>query len=504
MSESNPILVPHLAIKSRGESVRIHLEDDSTVLIGSGEHCKIQLQGDGIRSLHCIVAVKEGGRVEIRDWNTGCTFVNSVAIGETVALNDGDRIKIASHEILVVFPDPTVVAAAASFADDEQTEEEAAEPQVQVQTTIGATEEVAPVQEESVPVEQSNPVAEVDLYDDVEEEVSGEDAPAIPETFVYDAGTDFKDDVAVAQYDNDASEVEASGFSSGFTQQEELQRLQMENEQLRFELNQAAPSEDNSGEFLDRTGANRMVARMGDLLEELKQSDERTKELEELLESADQATRDEREERMLLAGVVAEFESRAEERQSKADAELVEMKQKLEDDWEQRSEEQSNTGAPVEMLVTMKNQIELLLGRLTQSQDEVASLKVQLEQQETQLEEQKTQLEENQAEVVDSGSDDEEEAERKTLAQMQLEIARERAEIARERAEVEELKAQQESKSEPREVSEADSRIMAMRDHLREIHDKEAIEKANQPEPEENTGSITSRLTSLLQQVTSE
>ena len=181
---------------------------------------------------------------------------------------------------------------------------------------------------------------------------------------------------------------------------------------------------------------------------------------------------------MLLAGVVAEFESRAEERQSKADAELVEMKQKLEDDWEQRSEEQSNTGAPVEMLVTMKNQIELLLGRLTQSQDEVASLKVQLEQQETQLEEQKTQLEENQAEVVDSGSDDEEEAERKTLAQMQLEIARERAEIARERAEVEELKAQQESKSEPREVSEADSRIMAMRDHLREIHDKEAIEKA--------------------------
>jgi len=488
MSEYIPIPAPHLAIELGGHPVCVELENDSTVLIGSGGHCRIQLEGDGIRSLHCIVAIKEDGRVEIRDWNTGCTFVNGTAIGENVVLNDGDQIGIANHEIKVVFPGPVSLAAATDIADGAANDDRQTEVAEDSEAEASAPSQTQdPVQE--APVETPEPNSEPDadsLYDSVEET-----APSIPEKFVYDAGSS-----AEPQYDS-----AETGFSSGFNQQEEIQRLQMENEQLRFELGQGSSKDENSEDVLDHNGAARMVSRMGELLEELKQSDERTKELEDLLQTADQATRDEREERILLEGVISEYESRVEERQSRADSELHAMKQKLEQEWQQRGEElEKDSSAPVEMLVTMKGQIELLLEKLTVSQGEVVSLQEQLQQKETRLEEVQAELEQSQA--VSSESDD---PERKTLAELQVELARERAEIARERAEVEGLKMEHENQMETRETTEADNRIQAMRDHLREIHDKEKVEKANQlDDPEQNSGSIASRISSLLQQVTND
>jgi len=99
--ENNQAPVPCLATVIRGETVWFDIESNGSVLIGSGGHCKIQLEGDGVRSLHCIVAMKDGA-VELRDWNTGSTLVNGVAINDPVELKNGDRIRICGHEIEAV------------------------------------------------------------------------------------------------------------------------------------------------------------------------------------------------------------------------------------------------------------------------------------------------------------------------------------------------------------------------------------------------------------------
>ena len=100
MSSTDFSKTQYLALKTSGELQRVPLEE-GTLLIGASSHCKLQLTGEGIRSLHCVV-VKKDDRIDLRDWNTGCTSVNGVLITCSTPLKNGDHIKIAEHEITVV------------------------------------------------------------------------------------------------------------------------------------------------------------------------------------------------------------------------------------------------------------------------------------------------------------------------------------------------------------------------------------------------------------------
>ena len=102
MSSTDFSKTQHLALKTSGELQRVPLEE-GTLLIGASSHCKVQLTGEGIRSLHCVV-VKKDDRIDLRDWNTGCTSVNGELITCSMPLENGDQIKIAEHEITVVLP----------------------------------------------------------------------------------------------------------------------------------------------------------------------------------------------------------------------------------------------------------------------------------------------------------------------------------------------------------------------------------------------------------------
>ena len=64
------------------------------------------------------------------------------------------------------------------------------------------------------------------------------------------------------------------------------------------------------------------------------------------------------------------------------------------------------------------------------------------------------------------------------VMQLEMDAARERAEVARERAELARMQAEFEQQSQHKEVSsESEIRIKAMRDHLRELHSEEEVER---------------------------
>ncbi len=575
MSQDTPAQFPHLLVKSQGEPIRVELEVDSTVLIGSGGHCKIQLVGEGVRSLHCIVSMKEERHFEVRDWNTGCTFVNGSAISDPVVLKDGDRIRVANQEIIAALPevvsevastdveakqqqpfpvgpptgqikveivqpaevktegeetlvdervsqetvyneptsaveevghledaDPQPSVSLASelevqtSVDDEDTAstEEEAQPTLNQESVVEETREAEladearavvdepaieePVAEEPVaeePVVDESPQEErfaeeteaveetveessvdeelkkgpMDLFDSIEDELSEEESQNVlfskPENestaaaseYVYDVDADLEEDSSGCGY-------EQSAYTSSFASDEEFQSLRMENEQLRFELSQEPVVNDNSDEFLDREQTVHMVARLEELLAELTRSDERTRDLEDLLRHADQATQDEREERMLLQSLLAELEERVELRESKADAEVAELKQKLEE--ARKTQQQSNEslqglmqaktndvqGVPKEIVIELKNQVELLLEQLKTSQKEVASLRAELEEENR---------EPSSSEIAKM-----EDLKQKLMA-LQVELKREKAEFSRERAELQRLKVASETRN---------------------------------------------------------
>lgn len=681
MKQTTPT-IPYLCISSFGQTAWLDLDESTNALIGSGSHCKVQVSGSDVRSLHCIVAMKDD-RLEVRDWNTGCTFVNGQAISEPTELKEGDSLKIGDSEITAVLsesghaeiqslmtamaeaegqPETPVVESVASetaefetpsprvevptlamdssesfgqpetpaseFVAAETAETEFAAPspraeastlemagteadvlsetpvgeavevetteltspslQAQLQTLVLAgreelsiddqpetpvgeaveietaetaacentvaesefNEEPAPIEEgepvvetevqhesessepeltsevpaaeaesepedetqipvqSEVPVEAQTPVepeVQVEPEAEAEPEPEAETEPEVqveaasetetdpqpagtPAEFIYDINADVEDET------DPAFGFASPGFTDQMNNSDELQLLRMENEQLRFELNEQAKrsfsSEENS-ELLSRDQTVRLVSRLEDMLAELKRSDARSLQMEELLRSADQATQDEQEERKQMEKWVSELENRVTQRESESNDEIQSLKSMLEE--ARRSQQKSNVclqaviaskaageSDPDELVSGLRQQIESLQTQLRSSQEQCTAIREQLENRPESSPENGEQIE-------------------KQMVEMQLETARERADVSRQRVELQRLRMELEERLKaPREASDADTRISAMREHLKELHDKKE-ENADQPVAASN--SLGNRIAGLLQRV---
>ena len=681
MKQTTPT-IPYLCISSFGQTAWLDLDESTNALIGSGSHCKVQVSGSDVRSLHCIVAMKDD-RLEVRDWNTGCTFVNGQAISEPTELKEGDSLKIGDSEITAVLsesghaeiqslmtamaeaegqPETPVVESVASetaefetpsprvevptlamdssesfgqpetpaseFVAAETAETEFAAPSpraeastlelagteadvlsetpvggsVEVETTeltspslqaqlqtlvldgreelsiddqpetpVGEAVEIETAEtaacentvaesefnEEPAPIEEGEPVVETEVQHEsessepeltsevpaaeaesepedetqipvqsevpveaqtpvepevqVEPEAEAEPEPeaetepevqveaasetetdpqpaGTPAEFIYDINADIEDET------DPAFGFASPGFTDQMNNSDELQLLRMENEQLRFELNEQAKrsfsSEENS-ELLSRDQTVRLVSRLEDMLAELKRSDARSLQMEELLRSADQATQDEQEERKQMEKWVSELENRVTQRESESNDEIQSLKSMLEE--ARRSQQKSNVclqaviaskaageSDPDELVSGLRQQIESLQTQLRSSQEQCTAIREQLENRPESSPENGEQIE-------------------KQMVEMQLETARERADVSRQRVELQRLRMELEERLKaPREASDADTRISAMREHLKELHDKKE-ENADQPVAASN--SLGNRIAGLLQRV---
>jgi len=255
----------------------------------------------------------------------------------------------------------------------------------------------------------------------------------------------------------------------------------MEVDQLRFELAQKHSVAEENSDLLSHDQTTLMVSRMEAMLSELAESDARSSEMEALLLAADQASKDEQEERKQIEAWVSKLENRVNQRETETESQVQQLKNLLQEarETQQKSNEclksvlESKTSegesVPMELANQLKKHVESLLSQLQAAQAESNGLREQLEQRSAQA-------------VAESESE-------QKLAEMQLETSRERAEISRQRAELKRLEAD----------------LNARRGELSEVHGDEQAENASSLEDSEGgEDRLTSRIAELLPRVASE
>jgi chromosome segregation ATPase len=236
-----------------------------------------------------------------------------------------------------------------------------------------------------------------------------------------------------------------------------------------------------------------LVARMETLLDELDQSDERVAQLERLLQHSEEAAEAERQERRHLEHWVGDIERRVGQREAEWHAEREVLQQQL--------------GAATEQ----QQRLDLQLQRrpsnnngLPSQADEVR----QLRQQNAHLQQQLAQLQKEYEQRVEqqSGANHHAQAGPSTiptaadLREEHVRLAQERALLARQQAEFAALRTEFErlTQSQRRPDEEGDTKLRALRDHLREIHLQE-----QQVQSERSLGSRLAQLWRRLEGRTS-
>lgn len=503
---------PYLLITGESaEPATIPLEIDNSLFVGSGSNCRVILQGENVDPIHCMFWINEDRLLRVQDWNTeGRTLVNGQSVTTETTLNSGDKVEIAGYMIVPVLTeedhqliarhlfnsesdasqgtgtisntDPPTMADESAVTDDFPA----------VNTSSQAEPQSPPLEAESISAETSNAeTAGSELDDEVMTE------PDASSSWEEELSSQFGFEPFNCDNLNEPGNSQAIDDS----RDEELELLRMEVEQLRFELaerdeyqtaSDCGTNWESEPNPVDDDQTLQLVNRLEELLAELQTSDARIRGLEELLQFSDQAAQAEQDERQQLESWVAEIEQRVSQREAESEAEmervlnrLLEAKaqnQHLETQLKQVLQTKGNNLAEgsKELIQKSRNQIHDLQKRLEAANEENENLRRQslCDESEVKAKEELQQMEQK-------------------LLEVQVETSRERAEMARKRAELENLKDELEQKLSSAKVADnADSRVKAMRQHLRDIHEEEKIERE-----EKRQRSLSGRISSLLSRV---
>jgi len=285
----------------------------------------------------------------------------------------------------------------------------------------------------------------------------------------------------------------------------ELKLLRDEIENLQFELaerdrqmpsthgNQTDEMTEDSAEL--EALVEQFEARMKEMARELESSEDRIRTLNDLLQACEEANIAERDERQHMEKWLAEIESRLGETDEalKLEVEQLQLRCQRKDEILSRAEEQ------IRKMVADAGKMPASSEDRQRDSQQVLQLNAQVKQLERNIEDLLSDI----AELQKQNSQATEDAEqvrllRQQIAALELEAAKERAEISRQRVELQaakdELIAHQRDNSTKHE---ADQRIRAMREHLREIHQDEELRKGQEPAK----SGIASRISKLLGKV---
>lgn len=437
-----------------GRSFRYALEDNSSVFIGSSSTCGLRLSGIGVEDIHCMLLMSEG-QLKVHGWHTGSTLLNEQPIEEETDLTKGDRLQVGDHQILI--------GGASTAAVDA----------VQVVEPVVVTQPVQPIEQSQRQIQQRASEATTD-------EPATDSTPPNPSQF--QEGTSSEEEMILDFSFDPDEDLEADPFGSPVDASDSTDHvLQREVDHLRMELAQrdaeiAELRNQSATQFEDDETTIRLVNRLEDLLSELENSDERVLKLEQLLRLSDEATQAEREERSQLESWIREIEQRIGQRESESEAQQERLQTRLDETRTQleRAEAQvqrvlrsgaEETGVTDDSVVKeLQHQNEELRSRLQSLTAESDSLRDQLENSD--------ELEKVRGEV---------ERLEQQMLQMEIETSRERAEIAREKAVIRRTQDEMEKQMrEQAEMSDSDTRLIAMRQHLRERYEKEKAEREEQ------------------------
>ncbi|QEF96337.1 Chromosome partition protein Smc [Stieleria maiorica] len=533
------------------------LEEGRSVFIGQSSSCGIQIKGDKVAEIHCLVDVNDDV-VSIQDWASDAgTKINGVAIDDKTEIQVGDSIVIGSVTLeLVGGPSGQkdaqrkALELAAKTAEAEREESVGMETlgyddPLPVSPPTAAPTPLAPqtggrlsdafVEPTAAPCDGDSGEAVTEASgaaatehvtsksdavktDAPKPEAPKPDAPApdaltVDETEVVskinDAAAESEDaslddDFAPNHFTADDLDWDPSAFEDDEVDAEIVQLLKSEIEDLRIQLaerdeqlaaleglgNDADPSAVSSKPRStdDDFGGNELVGRVDDLLAELAEHDERVSTLQELLQTAEIQNQAEREERSCLENWVGEIEQRIGERESEWQAEQDALRDRLEAANQERDEiqqqlhvaakryGQASVGeiVPDETLKKLQKQNAELQTALEESQKQCVSLNRQIERLQTE--------------------------EPESLQELRAELAQEKASVSRMRFQL--SKQLQEIDSDAAAPNHPDGeftyKLQALRQHLREIHEEEKIEREQKGE------SLLGRISNLWKRVDDE
>ena len=477
IAASNETCVQLVARDASGSSRSYELGSDQGVFVGQSSNCGLQVRGEGIGDIHCRIGF-EDGRLQVQDWMSATgTRVNGAAIDSPTELVTGDVIEIGSQQI-------TVGAAAIPSGDSQTSSQE---------SKLG-TGELAP---ETVEPHSDHPDGVFEQNSDVLDDPSA--AIESIDSISHDAPESMDEPIDFAPVDAPAPEggmlgSDAMDFDADFSAWEEEETFDRETvELLKAEIEdlQAALAQRDSEQFNDaesgfaspiptNSESEDVERRLQELIDEANRSDERVALLEEMLHAAEDSNRNEIEERNQLESWLTDIEARLTEREEEHAAELNALKQRLETAQQEQDQLQRKLSLAASYGGNAPQQYEETLEKLQQANR-------QLQQQLDERQKQQSVLE-KQLEEAESQQDSALREERASIAKEQARLSRMRFEISQKVADVEMLP--KEGNEEQKEMS---HKFLALREHLREIHEQEKKEEAE--------ASLTSRLAKLWKRV---
>ncbi|QEG41043.1 FHA domain-containing protein [Roseimaritima ulvae] len=507
-----------VATNSAGQTAHSVLNAEEGVFIGASSNCGFQLGGEGLSGIHCRLSF-ESNRLLLHDWmSSGGTHVNGQLLTEEKELGLTDVIQIGDYRI--------ALEAAASPSPSASAQEPADEP-ADATETVNAANPAAPANEahglfvaeiaeqasafepvsaaysetpnhqhsaplpgteseltesvvdetvmlDDLPVGDVEPVAdafpESEDYPETGQEAASEPTPAL------DLNSDFFTFEEEATYDAETVALlhaEIEDLQAALAQKDAESSNQESSQRFHGSHSKAAPEEPDT-----------VLDRMQELIDEANRSDERVAILEEMLHAAESKNRAEQEERAQLEAWVEEIESRIGQREDEQRAEVDSLRQRLETSQQQQERLQRQLqqaafagGAP--------KQYEETLEGLQESNHQLQEKLAAAEQQNTTLQRRLKQASADQEVALRK--------ERANIAQEQAKLSRLRFDVSSKLADIEDLPKQENATD-----RETASRIHALREHLREIHEQEKQEAS---EVKETT--LTNRLAKLWNRVQS-
>lgn len=430
IAKSNQTSVVLTAQRGAGDRTVHQLDPGRSVLVGTSKDCGLQLQGEGLSPCHCLLSL-EGGTLWVQDWaSTSGTLLNGQPIEAKVVVEPSDELCVGEYRITAASVTSAPFGGGGGGEPTHMESPLSGERQSPEKAAIDECEYRA------APVEEA-------LW--AEEELLGS----------LDAG----------EGDGPRETLEMATFEQETIAllREEIDLLQGMLAQRDAQLAELSAAGDGSDANCDVQNGGEdskaLMERMEQLLEEAACGDERVVLLEEMLRAAEEANQAEQEERHQLEAWVGDIERRIIQRDEQRNAEVEALRGRLEEAVGERecAQLQLKQAASV--------------GNAPKYYEESLD---RLQQQNKSLQEKLAEMAAERVALINrlknsTVRDDE------ALREERAAIAQERAIVSRLRSELANKIAALEDSPKPvnQAVSDAATRLQALREHLREIHVEE-------------------------------
>ena len=435
---------------SLGRQSRHRLDEGTSVMLGSGSNCGLNLDDPSVSSIHCVLRLHERALI-LQDWcSTAGTYVNGTKIEDEVTVAPSSVIKIAHFEIRFENGNEDDYENPPTSSDDPAMPSESQSDEDRTPTVGDNSRDVGVSDEKSAG--SSDPYAPESVVE------SCVNPSMLEMTQVEPVRLPHPNALPDAAVDPEMVELLRA----------ELECLRAEvadRDQQLSELNDLAEADATVAGLPDTPETDSLVGRLEDLLDELASSDQRIQALEELLRAEQDVVRTQDDEKQEIERWVGDIERRLTAREEEWRAELgvlesrVSQLQKERDEADLRVQNVDN-GSDVreEAIRSMRVDLDTAHQKLEDSEKKQRELESKLEQA------RQMSSGESAKEFVDQAIRDE----RLALSQERAALSRERAEFARS---VTGTAAGREVGQKG--MNEADARFNAFRQTLKELHQKD-------------------------------